>query len=181
MEDRNKYILGVVLVAIVFLVLIASLTQWIIIDFVLVGIGIMGGVFVSYLMYLNFTGSQEEVVLADNEEIKLDASGSKSHLMIRKVGEEKPQSVVEVNLYMTNLGIIAKDRVKKNLVLYIPLDRITMADLEGKGIKIEYVDDYTGNLNEVLLHVGEGFDEWVNELYQYLSAKERQMQQQQNQ
>jgi hypothetical protein len=169
--DKNNYIIALVLVFIAGLVLLAAWLQWAIFDFILLAVGIIGGLFISYIMYHSFN-IQHEVFLTEGEEIVLDSSGSKSYVMLRRVGEDTPQTVVSVDLYLTNLGILAEDRVRHELVIYIPLDRIVKADIEGKGFKIDFFDEYSGQLSQVLLNVGRGFDQWASALYDYLSSRQ---------
>lgn len=170
-ERRNKYILALLMVLICGLVLIAAWQQSVVFDFMLLAAGILGGLFASYFLFLHFN-TEHTVLLNDGEEILHDASECNSHIMIRRVGEKTPQTVVKSDLFFTNIGIVAEDPMTRELILYIPLDMIVNADIEGKSLKVDFTDESSGQLTQVLLHIGRDFDGWAQSLYQYLSNRD---------
>ena len=165
--DKNNYILVFSILLVAGIVLAAAYLQWFVFDFMLVAIGVGGGLVISYLLFHSFN-QQNHVILAEGEEVLIDSSGCGAHIMVRRIGEENPQSVLEADLYLTNIGIIAQDPRMHELILYIPLDTIAKADLEGKGIKINYFDEYHNEVAQIVLMVGKSHDEWVRNIVAYL-------------
>ncbi|MBD3262098.1 MAG: hypothetical protein GF334_10615 [Candidatus Altiarchaeales archaeon] len=137
-------------------------------DFILVFLGVAGGLIASYILYHYFT-SEKKIPLAEGEEILIDATHGRDHLLLSFTGEEStPQQVISADLYLTNLGVLASDPLTEQTMLYIPLDRIHQADIVEGGLKLSFMAE-TGDWGEAVLYPQTGFDFWAQKIHESLT------------
>jgi hypothetical protein len=137
-------------------------------DVITVVIGVAGGVIAAY--FLNFRLSQEKKLeFHEGEEVILQSTDTKSHVVILSIGDEDfPFEPIKANIYLTNIGILAEPPDSGEVVVYVPLDKITEFAPHQNGIRIRYVD-VNIQFAEVLLYVDDR-DTWIQTLANQLNA-----------
>lgn len=128
------------------------------------------GVVGSYLMYHSFFERERQMVFAPEEEVILQRKYPNRSVVIPQIvnrGDSPNESPVEVNLYLTNIGVAAEPPGTGEPILYIPFSDIqemqTVNRVLLKYIRIRYID-INGSLAEVLLYVGNETDLWAENI-----------------
>ncbi|HHQ44536.1 MAG TPA: hypothetical protein ENN13_00175 [Candidatus Altiarchaeales archaeon] len=168
---KNNYILATITLIVIIIVLASAYYSNLALDFLLVAIGVSAAAFTSYILYRSFM-TEKGLVLGEGEKLLLEASDGGSYIVVRRLeGKPQPNTTISANLYLTNVGVACEDRSSKQTILFIPVDMIAKADLEGKGIKIDFYD-HAGSLAQVVLHVGEkSFHKWTMQIYDMLKER----------
>jgi len=130
------------------------------------GLAIVG----SYWMYHSFFEREKQMVFAPGEEVILQRKyPDKSVIIPKMIGREGPfdGSPIEVNLYLTNIGIAAEPPGSGEPVVYIPLNDIqemkTVNRLLLRYIELRFVD-FSGALIDVLIYVDKDTDTWAENI-----------------
>ncbi len=141
---------------------------------VLILLGLAVGMFFVPHTFESFEKTAPEIELGAGEEVILETKSTGGSTILFPstrmgfIGKEPPMSV---NLYLTNLGIIAEPSGTGAAIFYVPLFRINQyADeqrLLAKYIRIFYLDE--GVEKEVLLFTGSETDRWMETLDRLLA------------
>jgi len=136
----------------------------------LILLGTAAGVFAAYIMYQSFFEREQQMSFAPFEDVILQRKQPDRSLIIPQIigsGDDTRYSPSEVNLYLTNIGIVAEQPGLGEPILYIPYIDIqemqTINKMLLKYIRIRYTD-HTGILSEVLLYVGKDTDVWAQNI-----------------
>jgi hypothetical protein len=133
-------------------------------------VGVSVGVCVSYFIYNSFFEREREMTFEPDEQVILQRKYPDKSVIIPQIighGDAAAMSPNEVNLYLTNMGIVAETPGSGEPVLYIPFGDIqemqTINRLLLKYIRIRYID-HNNLLAEVLLYVGKDTDRWAESI-----------------
>lgn len=132
--------------------------------------GTVIGILVSYLMYHSFFRRDRDMVFSPQEEVILQRKHPEKAVILPQImgrGDSSDNPPIEVNLYLTNMGVAAEPPGLGEPVLYIPFNDIqemkTVNRMLLRYIKLRYVD-ITGVLSEILLYVGDDTDVWAENI-----------------
>jgi hypothetical protein len=133
-------------------------------------IGTCAGIVASYVMYQSFLQRDRHITFAPDEEVILKRKFPNKSVIIHQIighGDSPHSSPAEVNLYLTNMGIVAEPPGSGEPVLYIPFRYIqelqTINRMLLKYVRVRYIDIY-GMADEVLLYVGDETDVWAEHI-----------------
>jgi len=156
---------ALVAVVIVFYFLGSSST----IDVLMEVIGVAAGVVTVHFLWRSLN---QERVLAffDGEEVRLKSEGRRTYVVVTSVGD-KDVSLQPLNatLYLTNIGVVAEKPGSGEVILFIPLDRISDFGPNQGGIKVRFVDA-RHQYSEALLFVDDR-DAWVDGMGKAMQAR----------
>lgn len=180
-KEHNRVRTGMIIVlVVVFLAIAYAIMQGgsIAIDFILIMSGITLGVFAAYILYHNL--SNERVLEFDENEEVLIETRDKGNTFIQIlddigdfIGKESP---INVNMYLTNRGILAEPPGTGQAVFFAPFYSIRSFNLErkflSKYIRLNYVD-INGEVAEALLFIGDDTDKWVEKLNEISNQRQQ--------
>jgi len=129
-------------------------------------IGIVG----SYVMYQSFVQRDRSMTFAPDEEVILQRRYPHKSVIIPQIighGDSPHNSPTNVNLYLTNIGVVAEPPGSGEPILYIAFSDMqemqTVNRMLLKYIRVRYIDIY-GMAVEVLLYVGNETDVWAEQI-----------------
>ncbi|MDD5111141.1 MAG: hypothetical protein PHG85_01190 [Candidatus Altiarchaeota archaeon] len=128
------------------------------------------GIVASYLMYKSYFQREKEMGFAPEEQVILRRKYPEKSLIIPqvigKIGVQE-DTPMEVNLYLTNIGIVAEQPGAGEPVLYIPFNDIhemkTIRRMLLKYIQMRYTD-INNRMAEILLYVGNDTETWARHI-----------------
>ena len=143
----------------------------------LVLLGIVIAIVISYSMYYSFTQSEKNIIFGPDERLILQRKSPEKSTIIPQLpdgGFSPDLPPVEVNLYLTNIGILAENPPGSGQsILFVPHDRImqmqVVTKMFAKFVRVQYLDE-TGNVTEVLLHVGKDAEKWASKIGRILTG-----------
>lgn len=171
----KKGIIGVAIgcVVVVLITLIFG-GQSTIINAMLILLGVLVGVFVSYHM-LAMVSEERQLEFYPQEKVILEANEKGKVYVVPQTpdGDFSPDMPgMEVSMYLLNTGILAVPPDSGEAVLFIPLPRIIQFTTEekffSKHLRVHYID-MADQANEVLLFLGKHVDEWSQKLNEILA------------
>ena len=91
-------------------------------------------------LYYNYN-QERSLFLPEGEEIIFKSTGN-SHLLFVSIGEQDfPMRPVRVDLYLTNIGVLAEPPNSGETILYVPHYRISeFIPYKDNGLRIRYFD-----------------------------------------
>ena len=132
--------------------------------------GVIGGIILSVAIYYHSFQKEEHMSLYPGEEVILQRKYPNKSLVIPQdidAINKMKESPIEVNLYLTNLGVMAEPPGTGEPILHIAINSIqemqTINRVLIKYIRVRYID-IDNRVSEVLLYLGEDTDRWAERI-----------------
>jgi hypothetical protein len=140
-------------------------------------IGVLIAILISYSLYISFSQSEKSVIFGPHERVILQRKEPEKATvlpMMPQGGFSPDLPPVDVNLYLTNIGILGESPPGSGQsVIYIPHDRImemqVVSRMFANYVRIQYME-MDGTQAEVLLYVGKDAEKWSSKIARLLTG-----------